>query len=81
MHTLAVRFEDLGLPAEPALSVNGARVPAKFAASADGARTATATVPLLPGFNTIDVEGGAHALDVDYLQMDSGAAAPEGKKA
>lgn len=83
MHTLAVRFEDLGLPAEPALSVNGARVPAKFAAGADGARTATATVPLLPGFNTIDVDGGAHALDVDYLQLDGkaeAAPAPGGKR-
>lgn len=30
--------------------------------------------PLLHGFNRIDIEGGAHALDIDYLQLDAGAA-------
>lgn len=72
MHMVQLRFEDLGFAAEPALAVNGARVPATMAKSADGARTATAKVSLLPGFNTIDVEGGTHALDVDYLQLDGG---------
>lgn len=70
MHTLRLPFGDLGLPAEPALSINGARVQATIAGGADGARMAVARVALLPGFNTIDVEGGAHALDVDYLQLD-----------
>ena len=31
---------------------------------------ASATAMLLPGLNTIDVDGGAHAVDVDYLQID-----------
>ena len=79
-HALSVRFEDLGLPAEPALFVNGARVSATIAVNDDGARTAKAVVSLLPGFNTIDVEGGAHALDVDYLQVDDAATAPQEKK-
>lgn len=78
MHTVRVRFEDLGLPAEPAMSVNGARVQATVAKGADGQRTAITKVPLLSGFNTIDVEGDAHVLDVDYLQLDGepGDAAP-----
>jgi hypothetical protein len=76
-HTLRLRFADLGLPAVPALSVNGARLPATIARTGDGAALATVSATLLPGFNTIDVEGGAHALDVDYLQLDGEA--PEGK--
>ena len=72
-HTVRVRFEDLGRPAEPALSVNGTRVPATTTKEADGAWLATAAVTLLPGFNTIDLEGGAHVLDVDYLQLDGEA--------
>lgn len=76
-HTLRLRFTDLGLPATPALSVNGARMPATIVKLADGTQVATVSTALLPGFNTIDVEGGAHVLDVDYLQLDGQA--PEGK--
>ncbi|GAB2538826.1 exo-alpha-sialidase [Rhodanobacter koreensis] len=70
-HTLRVRYADLGLAAEPALVVNGARLaPPKVSATSDGWHMVNASAALLPGFNTIDVDGGAHALDVDYLQLD-----------
>ncbi|WP_243042799.1 exo-alpha-sialidase [Dyella sedimenti] len=70
-HTLRVRYADLGLAATPSVVVNGARLPAAQAVrSADGWQVAQVQANLLPGFNTIDVDGGAHVLDVDYLQLD-----------
>lgn len=70
-HTLRVRYADLGLASAPALVVNGARLALPPASNVpDGWHVATASATLLPGFNTIDVDGGAHVLDVDYLQLD-----------
>lgn len=78
-HALRVRFEDLGLTAQPSLVVNGARLPVVAASpGADGWAILQAKAALLPGFNTIDVDGGAHVVDVDYLQVDS-EATPAGK--
>jgi hypothetical protein len=73
-HTLRVRYADLGLAAQPALVVNGARLPAaQVSDTADGWHLASVPARLLPGFNTIDVEGATHVLDVDYLQLDGAA--------
>jgi len=80
MHTLRVRFTDMGLPATPVLVVNGTPVPATIDKAAEGGQMATVAASLLPGFNTIDIEGGAHVLDIDYLQVDGDASAPSGGK-
>ena len=79
VHRLSVRFGDLGLPAAPVLMVNGARVPAAIDKATDG-QLATVSASLLPGFNTIDIEGGDHVLDIDYLQVDGDAPASPGGK-
>jgi len=79
VHRLSVRFGDLGLPAAPVLVVNGARVPAAIDKATDG-QLATVSASLLPGFNTIDIEGGDHVLDIDYLQVDGDAPASPGGK-
>ena len=77
-HALHVRFADLSLMAQPSLVVNGARLPAGNATKTDdGWELISDTAPLLPGFNMIDVDGGAHVVDVDYLQIDGeGAGKP-----
>jgi hypothetical protein len=80
VHSLRVRYADMGLPATPVLVVNGARMPATIEQATDGGQVATLTAPLLPGFNTIDIEGGAHVLDIDYLQVDGDAASRSGGK-
>jgi len=70
-HALAVRYADLGLAAQPALVINGARVATPRASDTpDGWHEISVQANLLPGFNTIDVDGGEHVLDVDYLEMD-----------
>ncbi len=70
-HALYLRFVDLGIAAQPSLVVNGARLPAGSATkTGDHWELASAPAMLLPGLNTIDVDGGAHAVDVDYLQID-----------
>jgi hypothetical protein len=68
--TLRVRFADLGLPAQPGIKLNGAPLGSMHVVS-DGAGWSVAEVPapLLAGFNVIDITGGKHALDVDYLQV------------
>lgn len=68
--TLRVRFADLGLPAQPVIIVNGASLgPVHVAADGQGWSFADIQAPLLAGFNVIDVAGGAHAMDIDYLQL------------
>jgi hypothetical protein len=70
-HALHLRFADLGLAAQSALVVNGARLATAGATKTDdGWQLTSTTTTLLPGFNTIDVDGGAHVVDVDYLQID-----------
>lgn len=74
-HALHLRFADLGLASQPSLVVNGTRLaPGQVSKAADGWQTIDTTTTLLPGFNTIDVDGGAHVVDVDYLQVDGDAA-------
>jgi hypothetical protein len=73
--TLRIRFADIGLPGVPGVVVNGApQPPASVHDDGDGWQTATVQAPLLAGFNTIDLTGGVHALDIDSLQL--GAATP-----
>lgn len=73
-HALVVRFADLGLAAQPSIVVNGARLPnASVNKTEDGWALENISASLLPGFNTIDLDGGAHVVDVDYLQIDGDA--------
>jgi hypothetical protein len=70
-HTLRLVYADVGIASTPTLRVNGAAQPAATtAAKATGWNVLTVKAPLLPGFNTIDVDGAAYVLDVDYLQVD-----------
>lgn len=74
-HVLHVRYADLGLAAQPAIVVNGARLAnANMTKTDDGWVLENISASLLPGFNTIDVDGGAHVVDIDYLQIDGDAA-------
>lgn len=69
-YRLRVRYAEVGLPGMPSLSVNGAvQARPTVRDEQDGWRVAEISASLLPGFNTIDIHGGAHALDVDYLQV------------
>lgn len=68
--TVRIRFSDLGLPGVPGVSVNGAaQPPAHMHPGTDGWSTAEIRVPLMAGFNTIDLDGAAHAVDVDYIEL------------
>lgn len=72
VHTLRIRFADPGSGAVPGVVVDGAPQPSPTLHDAgDGWRIARIRVPLLAGFNTIDLIGGTHALDIDALQLDS----------
>jgi len=74
-HALTLRFTDLGLASQPSIVVNGARLAnAGISKTDDGWQLENSSAALLPGLNTIDVDGGAHVLDVDYLQIDGDAA-------
>ncbi|MET3653587.1 exo-alpha-sialidase [Dyella japonica] len=74
-HALVLRFADLGLASQPSIVVNGARATnASITRTDDGWQLEQLSASLLPGFNTIDVDGGAHVVDVDYLQIDGDAA-------
>jgi len=74
-HALVVRFSDLGLASQPSIVVNGSRLGnVNVTKTDDGWQLENVSASLLPGFNTIDVDGGAHAVDVDYLQIDGDAA-------
>lgn len=75
LHALRVRFADLGLAAVPEIVVNGARqAPGTAHDDGDGWSTLHVDAALLPGMNTVDVDGAAHVLDIDYLQLDGDAA-------
>jgi hypothetical protein len=70
-HTLRVRFADLGFAGAPAVVVNGAHQLAGEAHDdGDGWFTLRVDTTLLAGMNTVDIDGAAHVLDIDYLQLD-----------
>ncbi|NII12193.1 exo-alpha-sialidase [Oleiagrimonas sp. C23AA] len=69
---VSVVYADLGLPGTPTLSVNGAPQPAgKVSKRKDGRYQVSWQAPMLAGFNRLDVHGGEHVLDVDYLELGS----------
>lgn len=71
-HVLRLRYEDMGLPATPQLSVNGMPVTAG-SSKADGDsgwRFMDANATLRDGDNHIVVTGGEHVYDLDYIEID-----------
>ncbi|MGE7138605.1 exo-alpha-sialidase [Luteibacter sp. NPDC031894] len=69
--TLRVRFATVGLPGTPTVVVNGARQPAGTVRDdGDGWSMLAIKVALLSGMNALAIDGGAHALDVDYVQVE-----------
>ena len=68
---LRVRYEDMGLPATPRISVNGTAVTASSKADGDsGWNLMDVRVSLKNGDNTIEVAGAEHAYDLDYIEFD-----------
>jgi hypothetical protein len=70
-YTVRVHFADLGLPGMPDIVINGAHQQTAIVTDGgDGWSMAELQVPLTAGINNVDLDGGAHAVDVDYLQLD-----------
>jgi hypothetical protein len=69
---LRLRYADMGLPATPRVSVNGAAVAAgKGSADGDsGWSVMDLKVTLRDGDNSIVVAGGEHVYDLDYIELD-----------
>lgn len=75
-HALRVRFSTLGLPGTPGVVVNGARqTPGTVHDDGDGWSTLVINAAMLSGMNTIDLQGGEHVLDIDFVQLDGDALA------
>ncbi|MET0504624.1 MAG: exo-alpha-sialidase [Luteibacter sp.] len=75
VHVLRVRFATLGLPGVPGIVVNGARQPAgSVHDDGDGWSTMRVDAAMLAGMNTVDLDGAAHVLDIDYVQLDGDSA-------
>jgi hypothetical protein len=70
-HTLRVRFATLGLAGTPDVVVNGARLAVgQVHDDGDGWSTLAVSAGMLDGMNNVDLDGAAHVVDVDYLQLD-----------
>ncbi len=66
---LSVRWQDLGFATAPTVSIDGQPVALSESPDRDGWQIARGTVALAPGDHLVAVRGGAHAMDVDYLQL------------
>lgn len=74
---LRVRWQDLGFATAPVLSLDGRPMAAGDTMDdRDGWRITRWPASLAAGDHRISVAGGAHALDIDYLQIDAAAAVP-----
>ncbi|MEW9624620.1 sialidase family protein [Rhodanobacter geophilus] len=76
---LRVRWQDLGFATGPVLHIDGRAIAAGDTRDdRDGWRITTFRAPLRAGDHTIAVGGSAHALDIDYLQIDAAGAPASG---
>ena len=66
---IALRWQDTGMPAQPDLTIDGTPVPMQDHVDHDGWHLATARMALRSGDHRVVVEGTAHAVDVDYLEL------------
>ncbi|HKR77072.1 MAG TPA: sialidase family protein [Rhodanobacter sp.] len=72
---LRVRWQDLGFPTQPVLRIDGQAIAGGDTHDdRDGWRITSFRAPLRAGDHTIVVSGSAHALDIDYLQIDVASA-------
>ncbi len=71
-HVLRLRYTDMGLPATPRVTVNGASVAATGSKADDdsGWNLMDLNVDLRDGDNTIAVDGAEHVFDLDYIELD-----------
>jgi hypothetical protein len=69
-HVLRLRYEDLGFPAIPKISVNGTPIAAGASKPDSGWNVMDVSVNLKDGDNTVVVEGAEHAYDLDYIEID-----------
>lgn len=71
-HVLRLRYEDIGLPATPRISINGTAVAASDSEpdGTSGWNAMDVHVQLRDGDNTIVLGGAEHAYDVDYIELD-----------
>lgn len=66
---LVVRWQDIGFATAPQVTVDGKPLTLAERADRDGWQLATVPVTLAAGDHLVVVRGGAHAMDVDYLQL------------
>jgi hypothetical protein len=66
---LVVRWQDIGFATAPQVTVDGKPLTLAEHADRDGWQLATVPVTLAAGDHLVVVRGGAHAMDVDYLQL------------
>lgn len=77
---LRVRWQDLGFPTQPVLRIDGqATAAGDTRGDRDGWRITSFHAPLRAGDHTITIDGSAHALDIDYLQIDAAGASAAAK--
>lgn len=67
--TLTVRWQDIGLPAQPDVTIDGTLVTLADHRDRDGWHLASATTAMAAGDHHVVIKGTAHAVDVDYLQL------------
>lgn len=79
-HLLRVRWQDLGFPTQPVLRIDEQAIAAgDTRGDRDGWRITSFHAPLRAGDHTITIGGSAHALDIDYLQIDAAGASAAAK--
>jgi|GEM_PF-433211 len=67
---VSLRWQDIGLPTQPVIMLDGKPLAiAEDHVDADGWHLATADTLMPRGDHTLVIKGGAHAMDVDYLEL------------
>ena len=66
---VAVRWQDIGLPAQPRITIDGKVVSLRDHVNRDGWHLATTRMPMTSGDHRVVIKGAAHAVDVDYLEL------------
>ena len=67
--TVNVRWQDIGLPAQPTVTVDGKPITLTDHVDRDGWHIASTTTAMTAGDHTVTIKGAAHAVDIDYLEL------------
>ena len=79
-HLLRVRWQDIGFSTQPMLRIDGQAMAAGNTSDDRGGwRVTSFRAPLRAGDHAIAIGGMAHALDIDYLQIDVAGASAAAK--